>query len=67
MKTAQQAEQELRPMLTPLFMDTLYQLIKTVGWGVDMIETVRLLNAACEMAGIEEPDQIEPYPYEEET
>ena len=52
---------ELRGLLTPSNLALVTTLVRAVGWGADFIETRNMLEHLYEIAGVELPDDLEPY------
>lgn len=57
-EAVRKAEDELRPRLTPEFLDTLLLAIEAVGWSVDAHETQRFACCVFEIAGLKMPREI---------
>lgn len=59
-KMYQEQEDNLKPLLTPEFLDTLTKAVKTCGWTVDHTESTQFVEWCFQVAGKEAPD-LEPY------
>ena len=67
MKTCDEGQDELRPMLTDEFLSTLVLAARTVGWDVDHTETFQFVQECWDIAGRLRslmPD-LEPFEYAE--
>ena len=60
-KKVQEANDALRPELTPQFLQLLVKALRTVGWGVDYTESRWFVEACFEIAGKEMPDDVNPF------
>ncbi len=58
MKTRQQQEDELRPLLTDGFFETLVLVARTIGWSVDHSEMNLFIRTCWEDIGGRSPDDL---------
>lgn len=61
---AEKAENNLKPLLTDEFLETLRIAVKTCGWSVDHIESSEFVNWCFSLVGKENPD-TEPFNYDD--
>ena len=67
MKTCDEGQDELRPLLTDEFLSTLVLAARTVGWDVDHTETFAFVQCCYEIVGRTRDDMpdMEPFEYAE--
>ena len=59
-------KQELKELLTPEFLSTLYTAIIYCGWDVDMIESMEFCNWCYNIAEQPDPEYNERFEMEDE-
>lgn len=62
----QKMEQVLKPKLTDAFLADLVIAMKTCGWSVDAVETIRFVEWCFDLAEKPRPsaEELEPYDYD---
>ena len=53
--------EKLIPKLTPEFLDTLKEAGKVIGWGVDYVEIKQFIVEIFNLAGKDDPVDLEEY------
>ena len=62
-KRMHEAEEELQPLLTDEFLETLTKAVQTCGWSVDYTEAMDFVNWCHELSGRDAPN-AQAYNYE---